>query len=349
MNSFVITTAVVAHAGSDSVVPGFVSVLLFLVFTYLHEQSRQPYFRAWQLAWAAYSLYWAAYSLYYVLGTFPYSSVAFFISQLFLVAMALCIFVSTRMMRGPSPLRWYDAAVGAGGVILALLTLHGHILDGIFKPDARPAIQLGIGLAAILLYSSAVFYLNGHWRGSLAFQVLSWALAFWGVLLLVDQIQNPWMKMFDNASRLFGPVPQMLLGIAMVMVLFENQRNAVQENTLALSTLGADPRRLLFAEDLVPNMRAALARLRTAIPIDCAAIVISERWRGVLPSVQQNFAPGFLEALEVSGTGEYISELAFRHSGIYTVHDVAEMTEPLPLGPQGTFAEFKRIDRKSVV
>src|SRR5215475_2902843 len=175
MNSVVITTAFI---------PGFVSVLLFLVFTYLHEQSRQPYFRAWQLAWAAYSLH-------YVLDTFPSSSAAFFISQLFLVAMALSIFVSTRLMRGPSPFRWYDAAVGAGGVILALLTLHGRIVDGVFQPDAQPATRMGIGLAAILLYSSGVFYVNGHRRGSLAFQVLSWALAFWGVLMGVGQIQNP--------------------------------------------------------------------------------------------------------------------------------------------------------------
>jgi len=327
MNSVVITTAVV---------PGFVSVLLFLVFTYLHEQSRQPYFRAWQLAWAAYSLH-------YVLDTFPSSSVAFFISQLFLVAMALCIFVSTRLMRGPSQFRWYDAAVGAGGVILALLTLHGHIIYGVFRPDVQPAIQLGIGLAAILLYSSAIFYVNGHKRGSLAFQVLAFALALWGVLMGVGHIQNPLMEMFGNASRLFGPVPQMLLGIAMVMVLFENQRNAVQENTLALSTIGADPRRLLFAEDLVPNMQAALERLRTALPIDRAAIVISERWRGLLPSVQQNFPPGFVETLETTGAGDYISELAFRHSGIYTVHDVAEMTELLPVGSREAFTAFKRI------
>src|SRR4029077_19008705 len=282
-------------------------------------------------------------SLHYVLDTFPSSSVAFFVSQLFLVAMALCVFVSTRLMRGPSQFRWYDAAVGAGGVILALLTLRGHIVYGVFAPAVQPAIQLGIGLAAILLYSSAVFYVNGHKRGSLAFQVLAFALALWGVLLGVGQIQNPWMEVFGNASRLFFPVPQMLLGIAMVMVLFENQRNAVQENTLALSTLGADPRRLRFAEDLVPNMQAALERLRTALPIDCVAIVISEPWRGLLPSVQQNFPPGFLEALETTGAGEYISELAYRHSGIYTVHDVAEMTEPLPVATRGTFADFKRI------
>src|ERR1700749_583342 len=172
MNNVFITTVIV---------PGSVSVLLFLVFTYLYEQSRQPYFRAWQLAWAAYSLH-------YVLDAFPGSSVAFFISELFLVAMELCIFVSTRMMRGPSTFRWYDGAVGAVGVVLALLTLRGHIVHGLFRPDAQPAIQLGVGLAAILLYCSAVFLLNGHRRGSLAFQVLAFALALWGVLMGVGQI-----------------------------------------------------------------------------------------------------------------------------------------------------------------
>src|SRR5579862_2909544 len=327
MNSVVITTALI---------PGFVSVLLFLVFTYLHEQSRQPYFRAWQLAWAAYSLH-------YVLDTFPSSAVAFFVSQLFLVAMALCIFVSTRLMRGSSQFRWYDAAVGAAGVVLALLTLRGHIVNGIFRPDVEPAVRLGIGLAAILLYSSAVFYVNGHKRGSLAFQVLAFALALWGVLMGVGQIQNPWMEMFGSASRLFGPVPQMLLGIAMVMVLFENQRNAVQENTLALSTLGVDPRRLLFAEDLIPSMQSALERLRSALPMDRAAIVITERWRGLLPSVQIGFNPGFVEVMEKTGAGDYICELAYRRSGIFTVQGVGEMTEPLPVATMGTFADFKRL------
>src|SRR5260370_3161926 len=130
MNSVVITTAVV---------PGFVSVLLFLVFTYLHEQSRQPYFRAWQLAWAAYSLH-------YVLDAFPASSIAFFISELFLVAMALCIFISTRLMRGSYHFRWYDATLGTVGVALALLTLQGHIVNGMFRPDGQPAIRLGLGV-----------------------------------------------------------------------------------------------------------------------------------------------------------------------------------------------------------
>ena len=68
------------------------------------------------------------------------------------------------------------------------------------------------------------------------------------------QSSYPLAEMFGSVGHVLGPVPQMLLGIAMVMVLFENERKAVQENTLALSTLGVDPRRLLSADDLLPFM-----------------------------------------------------------------------------------------------
>ena len=327
MNSVVISTVVI---------PGFVSLLLFLVFYYLHQQSRQQYFRAWQ--WA-----WAAYSLHYVFDAFPYSPFAFALSELCLVAMALCIFVSTRLMRSAYRFRWYDAAVGSFLVVLAGLTLKGHIVRGVFVPEVQPSIRLGIGLAVILLYCSAVFYVNGSKRSSLAFEVLGISLAMWAALMGVGPLQNPWLDMFGTASRLFGPVPQMLLGIAMVMVLFENQRNAVQENTLALSTLGVDPRRLLFAEDLVPSMQGALERLMSALPARRALIFITERWRGLLPSVQQGFSPGFLGELERSGAGDYICELAYRQSGVFTVQELTEIAEPLPVASVGTFAEFRRI------
>src|SRR3984957_7451396 len=322
------------------IIPGIVSLLLFLVFTYLHEQSRQACFRAWQLAWAAYSLH-------YTLDAFSFyrsaSGLTYFVSSLFLVTMALCIFVSTRLMRGAYSFRCYDAALGVAGVILAGLSLREKMVGGVFQPDAQPALRLELGLAALLLYCSAVFYIRGQRRGSLAFQVLGLALALWAALIGVGQMQNAWGNRLGSASNMFGPVPQMLLGIAMVMVLFENQRNSVQESSLALSTLGVDPRRLLVAGDLVPNMQAALTRLISALPMRRAAICISERWRGVLPSVQEGFSSEFLDALEVSGAGDYISELAYRQSGILTVHDLAQMTEPLPVGAAMSFSDFKRV------
>ena len=167
-----------------SLYPDLFRSLLFLVFTYLYEQSRQPYFRAWQFAWAAYSLH-------YVFDTFPASSVAFFISELFLVAMALCIFVSTRMMRGPAQFRVVRR--GGRGDRRRPSAADASRTHRQWRVPARCAAghPVGFGLAAILLYCSLVFLLNGHKRGSLAFQVLAFALALWGVLMGVGQLQNP--------------------------------------------------------------------------------------------------------------------------------------------------------------
>ncbi|MGC1371847.1 MAG: hypothetical protein WA824_06875, partial [Candidatus Sulfotelmatobacter sp.] len=332
MNSVVISMVVI---------PGVVSLLLFLVFTYLFEQSRQAYFRAWQFAWAAYTLH-------YVLDAFSFyrapSPLAFFASSLFLVAMALCIFISTRLMRGRLHFMWYDAVLAVAGIVLAWVNFQGHMARGVFQATAQqPAIALDIGIAAVLLYSSAVFYLNGHRRGSLAFKVLAFALALWGVLMGAGQFRNPWGARFGSAANYLGPVPQMLLGIAMVMVLFENERNAVQENTLALSTLGVDPRRLLSAEDLLPSMQSALSRLAGALSAKRAIIYISERWRGLLPSVEQGFSPEFLELLNSTGAGQYICELAYRQGGLFTVHNLPQLTEQLPIHSSGTFIEFKKV------
>ena len=126
-----------------------------------------------------------------------------------------------------------------------------------------------------------------------------------------------------------------------VMVLFENERNAVQENTLALSTLGADPRRLLSADDLLPSMQSALERLAGALSARRAVIYIAERWRGLLPSVQRGFSSEFLAVLTSSGAGEYICDRAHRQGGLFTVRDISHMSEPLPVGSVGTFAGFK--------
>src|SRR5260370_30613186 len=38
-----------------------------------------------------------------------------------------------------------------------------------------------------------------------------------------------------------------------------------------------------------------------------------------------------------------MSEVAERQSGIFTVHDLSEMREPLPAAKIGTFADFKRV------
>jgi GAF domain-containing protein len=317
------------------IIPGVVALLLCLLFTYLYQQSRQVYFRAWQIAWACYSIHYALAAIRFYRRPAP---AAFFVSSLFLVAMAICIFISTRLTRKSFEFRWYDWALALVGVAFACLDLRGYLAAGAGQGPIR---LTAFFLSAVLLYCSAAFYVESHRKSSVAFQLLAFSLALWAVLMVALQSSNPVMEMFGSVGHILGPIPQMLLGIAMIMVLFENERNAVQENTLALSTLGADPRRLLSAEDLLPSMDSALQRLSGALSTGRAVIYISERWRGLLPSVQHGFSPEFLDVLTKSGAGEYICDLAYRNGGLFTVRDIRQMTEPLPVGSAGTFADAK--------
>src|SRR5215469_9678102 len=109
---------------SQIVLPAVVPLLLFLVFTYLHEQSRQPYFRAWQLGWAAYTLHFALDAWSKAWG----SAVLELTASLLLVVMALCILVSTRLTRRLTSsermeafrLRWYEILIAVVCVGLAI-------------------------------------------------------------------------------------------------------------------------------------------------------------------------------------------------------------------------------------
>src|SRR5215471_21177016 len=146
MNSLVI---------SNTVIPGIVALLLFLVFTYLHEQSRQPYFRAWQLGWAAYTLHFALDAWSKAWGSTPLELTA----SLLLVVMALCILVSTRLTRRLTSserkeafrLRWHEILIGLGCVALALWDL--KLIEGPHF-EANSHLRLGLGIAAVLAYSS---------------------------------------------------------------------------------------------------------------------------------------------------------------------------------------------------
>src|ERR1700680_4527734 len=139
------------------VVPGLVALLLFLLFTYLYEQSRHQYFRAWQLGWAAYTLHYALDA--WVAFRRPSALVSFF-SSLLLMTMALCIFVSTRlMMRKKFRLQWYDVVVGVGGIALVWWNLRAQIAGG-FHPETlpNPHLPLDVGLGVVLLFCFFFFY-----------------------------------------------------------------------------------------------------------------------------------------------------------------------------------------------
>jgi diguanylate cyclase (GGDEF)-like protein len=329
-------------AASLVLIPGAVALLVLLVFTYLFEQNRHSYFRAWQLAWAAYTLHYATEAVEYYFAPSP---ILFLLSSLLLVVMALCVFVSTRLMKESFRIKWYDVAIAVIGVVLSYIGLRAQMASGVFNEKATLVpvyLRLEVGLAVVLLYCSFHFYRYAFRRNSIAFRTLAFSLALWAALMYAGQIHQPFLDIVGQLGGFLGPIPQMLLAISMVMVLFENERNAVQENALAFSSLGVDPRRLFSASELKPSLQTFVDRLVSPLPSHRAVFFVSQQWRGTLPSVQKGFSAEFLEKLQKTHAGDYIAELAYRRGGVVTFRNIAELEEPLPALSGGRFEAAKR-------
>jgi diguanylate cyclase (GGDEF)-like protein len=298
----------------------------------LYRQSRQSYLRAWQVGWAAYFLrdIFAAWAVLH--SSLPWIPLA---NSLLLATMVLCIFVSTRLMRDRFRFHWLDFAIGAGAVAIAVWNDGAQLLPAIGR--VHPSwinLRLEIALSLIVFYCSFFFYRAARRKNSLALSLLSVSLALWGVLLVVGRIQNPY-------TQIFGAAGQMLLAISMVMVLYERERNAVQEGALAFSTLGVDPKHLLSPEDLKPSIQSLLERLVSPLPAERAILCITERWRATLPSAQRGLSDEFLQKMQDSGAGQYICELAYRRGGFVSLRNIPDMQEPLPAFPGGRFQQFR--------
>jgi diguanylate cyclase (GGDEF)-like protein len=321
-------------------IPATVSLLLFLVFTYLYEQSQQPYFRAWQIAWTVYTLHyffsgWNSY--------FANSAIAAFISATLLGSTAICLVISTRLLRKKFTLRWHDVVLFLVVLGLAYLNVRRQMDTGAFHSDANayPHPIVDWFVAILLLYCAAFFYRHSYRKGSLAFTFLSLSLVSWAGLMIVRLSHHFYLQVFGSGSQMFGAIPQMLLGISMVMVLSEYERDAVQENALAFSTLNSDPAGQLSAEDLLPNMQNLLDRLVSSLQTNRTMIYIADRWRAVLPSVQRDFSDHFLSKMESTGAGEYLSELAYKRGGPLILRNIRDISEPLPAFPGSRFEQLR--------
>jgi diguanylate cyclase (GGDEF)-like protein len=102
---------------------------------------------------------------------------------------------------------------------------------------------------------------------------------------------------------------------ASVYFYFQIQRThrRVQQELLAFSALEVES--ALDPADLAPSLDKILEKLMELIKADRAAIIISERWNSVLPSVQRGFSPDFLPDLTSGGAGDLLGNLVFRRGG----------------------------------
>ena len=326
------------------IVPGLVALLLYSIFTYFYRHAPQGYVRAWQLGWGAVALQFAFLGwFYFAAGGWP----AWLVSKLLVCSFAFSLFLSTRLLEdGSYEFRWIDLAFA--GISLAVIgqALHAHLAGGSFHPEDRGNLDVEVWIACVVLYCAHRFARTGKARDMFGLRLLSAALVAWVPLLVATQFHELIGADLVNFARALGPLPHVVIGIAMAVVLFEDERRVLQENALVFSTLDVDPTSLHTPEELVPTMSTVLQRIMRVLRAERGALCIAQRWRPVLPSVTAGFPQELAGLLEADGSGEYLSELAYRHGGLTTLRNLATLREPLPAGPPGRFERCRGLLRQ---
>ncbi len=320
------------------VVPGIVAVVFLLVVTYLQRQTREPQFHVWQLVWLTNLLHFVFVGANVGFVQHPWILLA--AARLALVAMALLLLISGRRLvrRGAAKLHWIETTLGVLGTLWAVASVMPQTQAALpryvpFEPE--------LGLAVVLGFTAWRFLRLGRLRNSIGYRTIAIALGIWAMLLTSRQLDEFAPGLAQKAMQ-FSILVQVLLGVSMVMVMFEHERRLVQENALALSTLEIDTDRILLPEEVAPAIGKLLDRVMPYAKTDKAWIYISEPWRGILPCVQRGLDDKILKELQKDRVCEPLCEISYRRGGIATARQL-EKAEVPGLGAESASALAKRL------
>jgi len=277
------------------------TLLLFLVFHHLHSEVRQRYFFNWQLVWGLFTIH----SLFQFMAQREPTFWVFWGSKFALALVALCIYVSTRWVR--RDFAWSKLDLFLLAAVLAWSAFTARALSGRL---VWLHFDVDLGIALLLGFSALRFFFYGREFDSLPFRLISWSLAGWAALLVLEHTPVTTHWFLASYEELLLLVPPMLLAFAMIMAFYEHERRRLREDMLGFSRLHLDHQRLLDSMEIEEPIAEMLGRLLDAALIGQGAIWINQKWRRVLPSVQRGCSSEFLVDLNETGASDFLAERA---------------------------------------
>ncbi|ABF39190.1 diguanylate cyclase with GAF sensor [Candidatus Koribacter versatilis Ellin345] len=304
-------------------VPGLVALAFLLVFAYLQRQSSERYFHSWQWFWFANTAY---YALVAVADTHPKIPAYASLAHTAEICGAVALFVSARSFAKTEPPAWTKYLVLCALIYWTAL----HAIPPL-RVMVRPYLHAWIAVLVVLLLATMEYARVAYQRDSAGLRWMTASTALWIVMQAGKEIPPSLLvgRYLHRGSEYLEIMPLLLLGTAMVVVLFDDERRAIQENALAFSSLDIDPTTPVTREQIQPSIESLLTRFMSLLRLEQAVLYVSEPWRGSVPSVARGFSPDFITRLEVQNAGDYLADIAFRRGGILSIHSLKELQGPM--------------------
>ena len=293
------------------VLPSLIAALLCAVFAYLYVQSRAPYFRAWTLGWFCYA---AAYGIIVWNESGHGTALTYWCSGVLFALVPLFIFASTHMLETSDfPIRRSDVGLLVLFMLWAARDVYasGGTMRTVFLKIGDVALPVGIfvGMAGLLLICAWRFWRVGRKLHSVPFRLLACSLGCWSALLVAHIYRDSFDQITAGRGHLLGPLPEVFMGITMVMVLYESERRTVQETLLGFASLETGNQRIHHSAALEVPLLSMLDKVMAPLDSRRGLIWINDAWRRLIPAVELGLSAEFIEKFSAQECGAYLLEL----------------------------------------
>jgi diguanylate cyclase (GGDEF)-like protein/putative nucleotidyltransferase with HDIG domain len=247
------------HSGIISISILIAHTFAAVFFTYLQRAKRQAYLHMWVAAW--YLL--VVHDLILTTANwFHPSAWALAIGRLVIAATAVCFFSAARIYTNSE--NW-KSAVLLMSLWLGICAVSLKFQDSWLGPQ--------IGLALLYLAVGFVFLRAAQQHESFGDWVLAGAFAGWSLIPLIRIALGPLNVAGDTTFRVAASFPALVVGVVMVMVLYEDEKRRVQRNILALSNLNLTTASFMGSE-IQNTLGEALERVLNVVQMPAGALCL---------------------------------------------------------------------------
>ncbi|MFQ5695431.1 MAG: GAF domain-containing protein, partial [Terriglobia bacterium] len=310
-------------------------LLIAVLLLALYRRRREAYLLYWTVAWVLLLVRYAAHLMWLGLGGSHAAPPGF---EIFLLGFAaLLFFDSARAFsrRAASPL---------ATAFLAPVLVTWWALDLAFQPVAL-YLPLELGLAVVVLLTAWFFWRESRRREIFGGALLALALAVWGVTFLAEALRA-WAPVgFVPDLEAVAMVAPQLVGISLLVVLYEDEKRLLERHMLGLAGLNLVTSSAQHAATVQDMLGLTLERVLGVLRMPAGAMVLALEGETHQFHIIHRGKEDFLRTVEDEGLFPYLRGLGARLGGLVVLPDLDRPERPPVFAHEEEFKKLRALAR----
>ena len=318
-----------------ALVPLVGRLLLVIFFLYIYRKKREPFLLYWGVAWTLLAFSYLAEVSGALLGRTEPAVIA--VGGFCVAAATVLFYDSARALAGRS-LGTRLTPILAPTFLFWLLLQLG--LGGFFAQ-----IPLGIVGGAVALLTALHFWRECRQQGVIGGPLLALGFLLWG-LVLVAPAFYPVLPAVASLDRAWlENLPPQLMGLSMLVVLYEAERRDLEHHMLGLAGLNLIASTAQQSNTVQEMVGLTLERLLVAQRVPAGTIALALEEQETLSCIHRGEGTAFLKEIEQVGLLPFLQRTVGRLGGLVVFPDLHQAGAPAAFAHEPDYRRMANLAR----